>query len=195
MNQSTRQTYRDISDAHQRAKVGNNVAVRSGNPFFGLAGAPGLVPDANVLASLGLTAEQIAALTQLSCNTGCCPVPADNVGQITLVGLPNECIDPCECGHVIETTVCAPLTFMGLFVPSKIANCLSLTRLRVGCQDILINCEPIPMELFSCCEIDDNLFGGRTVAANSMICLTVDNKCKAELEFEGAVKASVCLPC
>ena len=190
MNQN-RQTYRDIADAYQRAKVGN-----IGAGLLGNAGAfQGLVPNPATLAALGLSAEQIAALTTLSCNVGCCPPPEDNVGQITLVGLPPDCLEPCECGHVIATTVCAPLTFMGLFVPSNIASCLSLTRLRVGCQDILINCDPIPMELFACCEIDDNLFGGRTVAANSEICLTVDNKCKAEIEFGGAVKASVCLPC
>ena len=189
MNQY-RQDYRDIAEASQRARVGN-----FGMGVGSALGTPGFAPNTDVLRRAGLSEEQIAIIMSLSCDVGCCPVDEPTKGQITLVGLPEDCIDPCECGHPIATTVCAPLTFMGLFVPSSIASCLTLTRLRVGCTDILINCHPIPMELFACCEIDDNLFGGRTVAANSEVCLEVNNKCKAEIEFSGAVKASVCLSC
>lgn len=189
MNQY-RQEYRDIAEASQRARVGN-LGMGLGSAF----GTPGFAPNVDVLRRAGLSEEQIGIIMSLACNPGCCEPPENSVGQITLAGLPEDCLDPCECGHPIETTICAPATFMGLFVPSSIASCLTLTRLRVGCTDILINCHPIPMELFQCCEIDDNIFGGRTVAANSTVCLEVNNKCKAEIEFSGAVKLSVCLPC
>ena len=129
------------------------------------------------------------------CATECCPVPPPTTGAPKLVGLPDVEIPACSCGVVVETSVCAPFTVLGLFIPDTIARCLSLTRFRVGCSDLLINCDPIPAELFSCCEIDENMLGGTTVAANSPICLTFDNKCKADIEFEGAIKGIACMAC
>lgn len=181
--------YRDIADSAPR--TGNcgpsfmPQMAQAGQQFGPLAGNPAAL---QALAAAGID-------TTPFCGYNCCPVPEPTTGAPKLVGLPDVCIPGNECGVVIETSVCAPFTVLGLFIPDTIARCLSLTRFRVGCSDLLINCDPIPAELFSCCEIDENMLGGTTVAANSPICLTFDNKCKAEIEFEGAIKGIACMAC
>ena len=200
-----RQTYRDIADAFDR--MGNF------NPaFFGAPGVVNPVQLQGLLASLqnqsqipsmppnGIDPQTWAAMTQcvppapLACNIGCCPPPAEVISRVTLVGFPKVCIPGCDC-ETVETSVCGPFTLTNLFIPAKIASCLSITRFRIGCWDLLVNCDPVPAELFSCCDLDDNMFAARPVDANSPICLTVDNDCKADIPFEGAMKGLLCEPC
>ena len=95
---------------------------------------------------------------------------------------------------MIETTVCGPFTLTGLFIPLKIATFLSITRLQVGCN-ILVNCDPIPAELFSCWEVDENLIAAPTVEANSPICLEVESDSKHVIEFRGAIRGLLCVSC
>ena len=187
-----RQNYNDISDAYDR--MGNFGFGGGGGPAS-LVG-PNLLLNTQVLTSLGLNEMQINAILS-SCGTSmCCPQPAEStVGRLALVGLPAQCIPACACGEVVETTVCGPFTLTNLYIPPKIACCLALTRFRIGCWDLLVNCDPIPAELFACCELDENQFGARPVEANSPICLTFDNKCKADIEFEGALKGVICDVC
>ena len=126
--------------------------------------------------------------------TACCPVAQPTRAYERVVGLPRVCIDGCEC-ETIETSVCGPFTMTGLYISPKVAHFLSITRLQVGCNNILVNCDPIPAELFSCCEIDENIITAPTVEANSPICIEVDNESKHELEFKGALKGLLCVSC
>ena len=197
--------YRDIADAFDR--MGNFVPGMSpgfANPLYGAAALQGLVPAAGPsFGALGFPsvnpmgldpAAAYAAYLQAGCTLPCCPPPMETVGRVTLVGFPRVCIPGCDC-ETIETSVCGPFTLTNLFIPAKIASCLSITRFRIGCWDLLVNCDPVPAELFSCCELDENMFGARPVDANSPICLTVENECKDNIPFEGAIKGVLCEPC
>ena len=181
-----RQNYRDIADQFDR--MGN---MAFANPAFaGFAGNP-----AAAAAMMQATGMDPATAAALACGAGpCCPVPEPTVGRVTLVGFPKVCIPGCDC-ETVETSVCGPFTLTNLFIPEKIASCLSITRFRIGCWDLLVNCDPVPAELFSCCELDDNMFGARPVDANSPICLTVENECKADIPFTGAIKGVLCDAC
>lgn len=199
-----RQTYRDIADAFDR--MGNfNPGLFMGNPAMGnpvvaAAMMQGLTRNDLPSAPAGIDAATWAQMVQcvppppLACNIGCCPPPAEVVSRVTLVGFPKICIPGCDC-ETVETSVCGPFTLTNLFIPAKIASCLSITRFRIGCWDLLVNCDPVPAELFSCCDLDDNMFAARPVDANSPICLTVENDCKADIPFEGAIKGLLCEPC
>ena len=181
--------YRDIADNAPRTGLGAPPGYYPGAAFAQQARWQQATGEGDMTAPPGWDPT--------NCNFQyCCPTPpVGQSGSIRLVGLPDDCIEACECGHVIETEVCAPLSVIGLFVPETIARCLSMTRFRVGCSDLLLNCDPVCVELFSCCEIDENLLGGVTVAAGTPICLTFDNKCKADIEFCGTLKVLACVPC
>ena len=178
-----RKTYRDIADGFDR--MGMVVpGLTPGYPNFLAAGLPGGGPMDPAYAQF---------LAQ-GCAVPCCPPPVETVGRVTLVGFPRVCIEACGC-ETIETSVCGPFTLTNLFIPSKIACSLAITRFRVGCWDMLVNCDPVPAELFSCCELDENMFGARPVDANSPICITVENDDDDSVRFEGAVKGVLCEPC
>ena len=181
-----RKSYRDIADGFDR--MGNfpvpGLAYGAG---FGGFPAPGLAVNPGDPAAY-------AAYLASGCALPCCPTPVETVGRVTLVGFPRVCIPGCEC-ETVETSVCGPFTLTNLFIPAKIASCLSITRFRIGCWDLLVNCDPVPAELFSCCELDENMFGARPVDANSPICITVENECEEDIKFEGAIKGVLCEPC
>ena len=126
--------------------------------------------------------------------TACCPVEQPTRAYERVVGLPRICIPGCDC-ETVETSVCGPFTLTGIYIAPKVAHFLSITRLQVGCNNLLVNCDPIPAELFSCCEIDENVITAPTVDANSPICLELDNESNKELEFKGALKGLLCVAC
>ena len=185
--QPARKNYRDIPGQFDR------MGQQMGNPFApaappgfpgGFPGFQGMVPGVPTN-EFGLNA----------CGaTACCPVAQPTRAYERIVGLPRVCIDGCD-SETIETSVCGPFTMTGLYIAPKVAHFLSITRLQVGCNNILVNCDPIPAELFSCCEVDENLITAPTVEANSPICLEVENESQREIEFKGAVKGLLCVSC
>lgn len=194
-----RKTYRDIADRFDR--MGNVLpGLTPGWPNvpYGLAAAyaqhPGFAGPMMPPGTGGIGDPAYAAFLAGGCAVPCCPPPAETVGRVTLVGFPRICIGGCDC-ETVETSVCGPFTLTNLFIPAKIASCLSITRFRIGCWDLLVNCDPVPAELFSCCELDENMFGARPVDANSPICITVENECEDDIQFAGAVKGVLCEPC
>ena len=201
MNPWGRRDLRDIADSHPR--TGNygygapayNPAMAAYAAMQGGGGGMVAPPGAATGQWGGMSPADYAQYVANGCQVPCCPVAEPQYQRIGLVGLPEVCIPECECGVLIETTVCGQFTPLGLYIPPKIAHCLSITRFRVGCTDLLLGCDPVPAELFSCCEMDDNIIGGPSSAANTQVCITVDNKCKADIEFGGALKVAACLPC
>ena len=209
MNPWGRSQIRDIADAYPR--TGNFPGWPSANPMLAanplLGGAMFATGDASLPAGVDPTTFQSLPVhvqqailscmppQPLNCNVGCCPIPQPRFSRPAIIGLPNICIPACECGVVIETQVCGPFTPCTLYVPPKIAHCLALTRFRLGCTDLLYSCDPVPMEFFSCCDQEMCYFGGAPADANAPICLTVDNKCKADVDFEGLLTGVICTAC
>lgn len=167
---SSRQNYRDVLRAYDR--MGQGMVV---SPLDG-------------------TAVVAAAPAGAACGIACCPVPEGTVGHIVPVGFERVCIPP--CGEVtVRMSIPAPATILALFVPASIAGCLSLKNWNIGRWQAFGNCDPVPAEMFSCCELDENALVGVAVAANTEICLTVINECKRNIDFRAAVKALVCDVC
>ena len=180
-----RKNYRDIPGQYDR--MGQMAAFApSGFAPGGFPGFQGVVP-------LGVPGD--GPLSLGACGAAaCCPVAPATRAYERIVGLPRVCIAGCDC-ETVETAVCGPFTLTGLYIAPKVAHFLSITRLQVGCHNILVNCDPIPAELFSCCEVDENLITAPTVDANSPICIEVDNERTHEIEFKGAVKGLLCVSC
>ena len=189
---SQRQNYRAVAARHDRV---GNYGYGYGYPSVGQAtdqGGAGMMqgPPAGSM-------SEYQAWLEAGCPApGCCETPKGKVSRPAIVGMPNECIDPCET-ETIETSVCADFTLTGLFVPSKIASCLALKRFKLGCWDLLVSCDEVSMEIFSCCEllIGNPFFAARTVTANAPICMDVVNKCKAQIEFEATLVGTICDVC
>ena len=178
---ATRKNYRDIPGQYDRMGQMNAFAP----PGFAPPGCPGFQ---------GLVASDVAGGLGPCGATACCPVPTPTRAYERVVGLPRVCIDGCDSAS-IDTSVCGPFTMTGLYIAPKVAHFLSITRLQVGCNNILVNCDPIPAELFSCCEVDENIITAPTVDANSPICLEVENESQREIEFKGAIKGLLCVSC
>ena len=182
--QPARKNYRDIPGQYDRM----GQVLPFAQPGFAPAGFPGF-PG---LVRQGITNDGVVLD---ACGTAaCCPVPTPTRAYERVVGLPRVCIDGCDC-ETIETAVCGPFTLTGLYIAPKVAHFLSITRLQVGCNNILVNCDPIPAELFSCCEVDENVITAPTVEANSPICIEVENESTKEIEFKGALKGLLCTNC
>ena len=180
--------YRDIPGAFDR--MGQQMPFAPGGFAPGFAGPgfppgfPGLVPTVTAN-EFGINACGAAA---------CCPVPPATRSYERPLGLPRVCIPGCD-SETIDTNVCGQFTLTGLYIAPKAAHFLSIKRFRVGCNDILAGCDPIPAELFSCCEVDDNLITAPTVEANSPICIEVENESDREVRFRGALKGLLCTSC
>ena len=184
--QVARRSYRDIPAQYDRM---GQMMYATQNQLGGFPGGfQGIFPA-------GADGSNVA-LQAAACGTlPCCPVPTPTNAYERLVGLPRVCVDACDC-ETIETSVCGPFTLMGLYIAPKVAHHLSITRLQVGCHNLLVNCDPIPAEVFACCEIlGETTITAPTVDANSPICLEVENESKSELEFKGALYGLLCLSC
>lgn len=181
--QPARKSYRDIPGQYDR--MGQQVAFA---PQF--AQGFGFPQGFNG----GMVAGDAGAVLGPCGAAACCPVPTATRSYLRPLGLPRVCIDGCD-SETIETSVCGPFTLTGLYIAPKVAHYLSITRFRVGCNDILAGCDPIPAELFSCCEVDENLITAPTVDANSPICLDVENESRNEIEFKGALMGLLCTSC
>ena len=182
-----RRTYRDIPEQYDRmGQVFPGGAAAFGSPF-----AQPFMQGVGPMVTQGEPPLAPAFCGALEC----CPVKPPNAAYERIVGLPRICIDGCDC-EVIETAVCGPFTLMGLYIAPKVAHFLSITRLQVGCHNLLVNCDPIPAEIFSCCEIlGETTITAPTVDPNSPICIEVENESQKEIEFKGAMYGLLCLSC
>ena len=187
--QPARKNYRDIPGQYDR--------MGQVTPFAPAGFAPaGFAPGfAGGMVPAGFSAGNENPFGLNACGaTACCPVPQPTRAYERVVGLPRVCIGGCD-SESIDTSVCGPFTMTGLYIAPKVAHFLSITRLQVGCNNILVNCDPIPAELFSCCEVDENIITAPTVDANSPICLEVENESQREIAFRGAIKGLLCVSC
>ena len=189
----TRRTYRDIPEV-QNTRVG--AVFPGGAAAFGSPFAPPFAFGGPQVMPGPMVAPGDPSLGPAFCGAlECCPVPRATAAYERIVGLPRVCIDDCDC-ETIETSVCGPFTLMGLYIAPKVAHWLSITRLQVGCHNLLVNCDPIPAEIFSCCEIlGETTITAPTIDANSPICIELENESTKEVEFKGAMYGLLCLAC
>ena len=127
---------------------------------------------------------------------GCCVPDLPTKSYPRIVGLPRICIPGCDC-ETVETSVCGPFTMTWLYVAPKAAHFLSITRLQVGCNNLLVNCDPIPAELFSCCDNtgESNAIVAPPVDSNSPICIEFENEAQKEVELKAAIGGLLCSSC
>ena len=178
-----RRTYRDIPDR----------MTHTGQLGFGAM--PGTLQGLGAFPGAMALAGQPGLLEAAACGAlPCCPIDPPTQAYERVVGLPRICIPGCDC-ETAETTVCGPFTLTGLYVAPKVAHFLSITRIQIGCNNLMVNCDPIPAELFSCCEIDDNVITAPTIEANSPLCFEFENESNKELELKAAVKGLLCSRC
>lgn len=185
-NAAPRQNYRDIADAFDR--------MGQFYPGYGYARTGDVaVPPAGTMMSLDPAVQQQLAMA--GCGTlTCCPPAAETVGRIKFLGLPRICVPGCD-HETVDLSPCGTTTLIGFYIPPKIADCLLITRFRVGCWDLLASCDPISASVFSCCEMDENVFGSKTVSAGVNICIDFENTCKADIPLEGTLKILSCEEC
>lgn len=191
-----RRTYRDIPGQYDR--MGQFLPAF---PFQGVqyaTAADGSVTQADA-SMAGCVPEYSCPTQKLAPFCGafqCCPVPKATTAYPRVVGFPRVCIGPCEC-ETIDTSVCGPFTLIDMYISPKIAHDLSITAFQVGCSNLMVSCDPIPAEVFACCENfgESALISTQTVEANTPICLTVENEGSKEKEFKGALYGLLCLAC
>lgn len=190
--QAARKNYRDIPNQYD--SMGQQQPWFGPPPGYGMPGTGqmgGMMPGPGGLMpyDVGLQLQGIA-----NANGGACNVPLQNNGYERPIGLPRICIGACDC-ETAETSVCGPFTLTGIYVAPRVAFSLSITRIQVGCNSVLVNCDPIPAELFSCCDVDENVITAPTVEANSPICIEFENESNKDLTLKAALKGIVCISC
>ena len=183
--------YRDIIAGYSR--VGRTGAVVA-------RGFRGLLPGRTVLRTvngdMATTEEEWLESGAADCvQAECCPLPPGRVARIAFAGFEPKCVKGCTT-EVVEATVDAQSEIIGLYIDPSIASAFSILDFRIGRWPALANCHPISASLFSCCDMDENMFSSIQLAANARICLTVKNKRKnQDIEFEATLKVIICEPC
>lgn len=167
------QNYRDIMDSYDRMGV---------QPAYAPYPATGNLPGVAIYPN-----ELVGANSP-------CAVPAPSTPRIVYAGFERACIDKCGT-ETVKATIQAPYTVTGLFIPPRVACALSIIDFRIGRWPALGSCDPVPADLFSTNDMDEQMFGSMEQAANTEVCLTLENETNRPINFTGALKVVICEPC
>lgn len=112
--------------------------------------------------------------------------------ETQLVGLPEECIGPCERVR-IQCDVCVLTKFVRLVICSDIAFQLVFDDIRV-CKDSIVNCGPVPACMFVEDATDAFHVDWPTIQPGGNIEFLVRNISDAEVCFRGGAWARMLIP-
>ena len=131
--------------------------------------------------------------------TGPCPTLTPNGGecQIRPVGLDRKCVSPCK-SQKIDTKICSQFMVVLFWVNPRVACSLDITKFKIGCDDLMTNCDAISAEFFACCDHNENMFTSCWTAANSEVCITFESKEEEDGEdvvIDAALLVATCRAC